>query len=129
MTCEVVFEGKPRDMSRPGCNELNFARMSHRIEALEQDIRALGRRNDVLKQIINDICNITGLEPPDLRYQRYVPLSRSRKDDLRDREALSPQAHVVAELRYELLAELMILRGIIDGTVRKQRCFTLQSTC
>ena len=23
-------------------------------------------------QFINDICNITGLEPPDLRYQRYV---------------------------------------------------------
>lgn len=95
-------------MSRPSFNELNLARMSHRIETLEQEIRALERRNDVLKQIINDMCNITGLEPPDLRYQRYVPVSRSRQDDLRDREELSPQSHVVVELRDELVAELMI---------------------
>ena len=97
MTREVVFEGEPRHMSRHIWNELNFARMSHEIETLGPDIRALQRRNDVLNQIISDICN-TCLEPPNFRYLRHVPISRSRQDDIRDTEELSPQDCVVSDL-------------------------------
>ena len=73
-------------MSRPGWAELTIGRMSRKIESLEQNIQALERRNEVLKQIISDICDITGLEHPDLRYERYVPVSRAKTEKSRSYE-------------------------------------------
>lgn len=95
-------------MSRPGWAELTIGRMSRKIESLEQNIQALERRNEVLKQIISDICDITGLEHPDLRYERYVPVSRARQDEDNEQEETVPENREVTELRNELLSELII---------------------
>ena len=86
-------------MSRPGWAELTIGRMSRKIESLEQNIQALKRRNEVLKQIISDICDITGLEHPDLRYERYVPVSRARQDEDNEQEETVPDNREVTELR------------------------------
>ena len=90
-------------MSRPGWQALMIARQTRKIEVLEQEKRCLERRICALKQIIQDMCDISDLEPPDLRYQRYVPQSRAKKDEESSLDDMDPQDLNIRELREELL--------------------------
>ena len=95
-------------MSRPGWQALAIARQGHKIEALEQEKRCLERRISALKQIIQDMCDISELEPPDLRYQRYVPQSRGKKDEENEVDDVVTQELNIRELREELLSDLLM---------------------
>ena len=99
---------KSTKMMRGDWRDMRIGSLQQRLHAAENDIARLEQKNQALKQIITDMCELFDLDAPDFRFARYVPKASAHRYDSLEEEDPEDVTTTEPALEEQLLTEMLM---------------------